>query len=45
MLYRFFALLLSFVCTVMMYQTRSMSIQVTMMPGTVESEEVEYKNR
>mmetsp|Transcript_10253 Transcript_10253/g.20441 ORF Transcript_10253/g.20441 Transcript_10253/m.20441 type:complete len:155 (-) Transcript_10253:69-533(-) len=45
LLWRFSSLVVSFFCTVMIWNSRSLSIQVSMVPGTVVQEEVIYKER
>ncbi|GMH55983.1 hypothetical protein TrST_g5169 [Triparma strigata] len=45
LLYRFFSLILSLTLTCSLWQSRSLSIQVSMLPDTVANEEADYKSR
>ena len=46
LLYRFFALFLSFTCTVLIYHTRELSIKASMGPPvSIAQEETDYKER
>lgn len=45
LLYRFFSLILSLTLTFSLWQSRSLSLQVSMLPSTIANEEADYKRR
>ncbi|GMH72576.1 hypothetical protein TL16_g05953 [Triparma laevis f. inornata] len=45
LLYRFFSLILSVTLTCSLWQSRSLSLQVSMLPSTIANEEADYKRR